>query len=396
MTSGAVLCALLGSTAAAPADTAAAGAQRPQVAHTLAASADDTGQQPQRSGQAVVRVDAGACTTARQQALSAGHKYAACVQPVKVSDGMRAAARDPMWKWPDWCDDHGVANVWYITRINGCGVFGVELKVLDTRGRQVGGIKYMMVGYEFSDRTLSRWAYQVALLEYQRWGQGTAGTKAQGSASCRRKCKVANGSFPSQTISASKNPYGQYFIDTTINVRKRGQKGSGSAVITHHFTNPAWGTSTPVELGTTDVRCDTALPGRTTQVGCINQGYVPEMVYNKRGEYPELAKHIAYAQDVKKLPGKHGTKQYLTRLTDKKKITKNRDKACPSSRPRPQGKSCDEYPFATTWQGASTGSGKFSWRMINARQNSQGGNALNNFYTYNRIIEKDRFLVWIK
>ncbi|MFD0396416.1 NucA/NucB deoxyribonuclease domain-containing protein [Streptomyces nogalater] len=64
--------------------------------------------------------------------------------------------------------------------------------------------------------------------------------------------------------------------------------------------------------------------------------------------------------------------------------------------PRPRGKSCDEYPFATTWQGASTGSGKFSWRMIDAKQNSQGGNALNNFYTYNRIIEKDRFLVWIK
>jgi hypothetical protein len=26
--------------------------------------------------------------------------------------------------------------------------------------------------------------------------------------------------------------------------------------------------------------------------------------------------------------------------------------------------------------------------MIDAKQNSQGGNALNNFYTYNRIIEK--------
>lgn len=34
--------------------------------------------------------------------------------------------------------------------------------------------------------------------------------------------------------------------------------------------------------------------------------------------------------------------------------------------------------------------------MINATQNSKGGTALNNFYTYNRIVEKDRFLVWIK
>ncbi|WP_333776967.1 telomere-protecting terminal protein Tpg [Streptomyces sp. IBSBF 3136] len=71
-------------------------------------------------------------------------------------------------------------------------------------------------------------------------------------------------------------------------------------------------------------------------------------------------------------------------------------KACPSSRHRPQGKSCDEYPFASTWQGASTSGGHFSRRMINATQNRGGGIALNNFYTYNRIIEKDRFLVWIK
>ncbi|MET7920992.1 NucA/NucB deoxyribonuclease domain-containing protein [Streptomyces avermitilis] len=310
---------------------------------------------------------------------------------------MLKAARDPMWKWPDWCNDHGVANTWYITRTNGCGVFGGTLTIVDTRtGRPVGGIDYLSVGYEFSNREIAYWGYQVALLEVKRWGQRTAGTKVRGSAKCKKKCKVGDGSFPSQTISADKTPYGQYFIDTTINTRKRGQQGSGYAIIKHSFTNPAWGSSTPVELATPDVRCDTALPGRTVQVGCINPGYTPEMVYAKHGEYPELANHIAYAQDTKHLPGKHGTNRFLTRLTDPKKIKKNRQKACPSSRHRPQGKSCDEYPFASTWQGASTSGGHFSWRMINAGQNRDGGIALNNFYTYNRIIEKDRFLVWIK
>ncbi|MFF8974419.1 NucA/NucB deoxyribonuclease domain-containing protein [Streptomyces sp. NPDC014995] len=56
--------------------------------------------------------------------------------------------------------------------------------------------------------------------------------------------------------------------------------------------------------------------------------------------------------------------------------------------------SCDEYPFASTWQGANTG-GSYSQRMIDAKQNSGGGRALSLFYLYNRIIEKDRFLVWI-
>ncbi|MDI1455685.1 NucA/NucB deoxyribonuclease domain-containing protein [Streptomyces sp. NPDC003388] len=65
-------------------------------------------------------------------------------------------------------------------------------------------------------------------------------------------------------------------------------------------------------------------------------------------------------------------------------------------RHRPAGKQCDEYPFASTWQGASTGGGHFSWRMINVTQNEEGGKALGRFYLYNRVLEKDRFLVWIK
>ncbi|MET7606381.1 hypothetical protein ABZS96_28515 [Streptomyces avermitilis] len=110
---------------------------------------------------------------------------------------MLEAARDPMWKWPDWCDDHGVANTWYITRTNGCGVLGGTLTIVDTRtGRPVGGIDYLSVGYEFSNREIAYWGYQVALLEVKRWGQGTAGTKVRGSAKCKKKCKVGDGSFP--------------------------------------------------------------------------------------------------------------------------------------------------------------------------------------------------------
>ncbi|WP_405824526.1 NucA/NucB deoxyribonuclease domain-containing protein [Streptomyces sp. NBC_01390] len=55
----------------------------------------------------------------------------------------------------------------------------------------------------------------------------------------------------------------------------------------------------------------------------------------------------------------------------------------------------DEYPFASIWQGANTG-GSYSRRMIDAVQNRNGGQALGRFYVYNRIIERDRFLVWIK
>ncbi|MFD9984015.1 NucA/NucB deoxyribonuclease domain-containing protein [Streptomyces massasporeus] len=74
----------------------------------------------------------------------------------------------------------------------------------------------------------------------------------------------------------------------------------------------------------------------------------------------------------------------------------NRNAACPSSLERLPGQQCDEYPFASTWQGAKSGGGDFSRRMINGQQNEEGGKALGRFYLYNRIIEKDKFLVWIK
>ncbi|MCX4993548.1 NucA/NucB deoxyribonuclease domain-containing protein [Streptomyces sp. NBC_00568] len=183
-------------------------------------------------------------------------------------------------------------------------------------------------------------------------------------------------------------------LDTTIQTSPKGKKGDGQASAKWRFSNPEWaGPSNEIALPTPPVRCDNALPG-TSKTGCV-MPYIPEMVYARHGEFPELADHIEYAQTTKNLPGRHGTKRYLTRLTDKVKIKENRNTACPTSVPRPAGKQCDEYPFASTWQGAKTG-GDFSRRLINGPQNEDGGRALSRFYLYNRIIEKDKFLTWIK
>ncbi|MFD7705229.1 NucA/NucB deoxyribonuclease domain-containing protein [Streptomyces caelestis] len=221
------------------------------------------------------------------------------------------------------------------------------------------------------------------------------GSSAGGRGTCAGKCKVTKSTFPSQAMSKNSEPVGQFFLDTTIKTSPKGQKGDGQATAAWLFTNPKWaGPSNEIKLPTPPVRCDNALPG-TSKPGCV-MPYIPEMVYAKSGEYPELAQHIEDAQNIKNLPGKHGTKRYLTRLTNKTKIRENRNTACPSSLQRPPGKQCDEYPFASTWQGAKSGDGNFSRRMINAKQNEDGGRALSKFYLYNRIIEKDKFLVWIK
>lgn len=319
------------------------------------------------------------------------------VAPADESDTAAAAARPKPWKEPKWCIDAGVDNTWYIERMRGCGIWRAEVNVEDVRtGRKIGGIKYIVIGYSFSARDSKTWAYQVRLLETKRWGRGVNGTKASGSASCIGKCKVAKKSFPGQTISKSAEPYGQFFMDTTINTGASKQRGTGRSVASWTFSNREWvAPSEPTKLSTVDVRCDNALPGAPRQVGCVTLAAVPVLSYSQTGPWPEVAKHIKDAQATG-LPGKYGTTNYLTRLTDRKKSQENRDKACPSSLERPPGKSCDEYPFASTWQGAKYGNGKFSRRMVNAKQNTDAGKALKGFYTYSRVLEGDRFLVWIR
>jgi hypothetical protein len=240
------------------------------------------------------------------------------------------------------------------------------------------------------------WGDQVAIRKVNDWGVGIAGTRVQGSAVCKGKCKVKDGSFKSQPLKTDKDALGQWHLDSTLAAAPTGKRGAGFTRATWQFTNAQWsGPSTPGELDTVDVRCDTQLPG-VKKLGCTMPQYYPAMVYAKKGQYPELAKHIEYAQNTKKLPGKYGSKKFLTRLTDTKKKDKNREKACPKRLPRPPGKTCDEYPFASTWQGAYTGGGKFSRRMIDADQNEDGGRALKDWYLYNRMLDKDKFQVWIK
>ncbi|MEU6351042.1 NucA/NucB deoxyribonuclease domain-containing protein [Streptomyces sp. NPDC047072] len=317
-----------------------------------------------------------------------------CVSFNSTASAAELRAAVDAWPTPSWCDDHGANGQWYVNRFKACGVFAADLTVTNPRtGAVVGRMHYLTVAYAYSKRDIKTWAYQVQLLEVSSSGVAK-GSSVGGKATCAGKCKVTESKFPSQLMGASRDPVGQFFLDTTIKTSPKGQKGEGQASAVWQFTNPQWsGPTNSVALPTPPVRCDNALPG-TSKTGCV-MPYIPDMVYAKSGEFPELAKHIEYAQTTKNLPGKHGTKRYLTRLTNKDKITKNRNTACPSSLERPAGKQCDEYPFASTWQGASTG-GDFSRRMINATQNEDGGRALSRFYLYNRIIEKDRFLVWIK
>jgi hypothetical protein len=61
-------------------------------------------------------------------------------------------------------------------------------------------------------------------------------------------------------------------------------------------------------------------------------------------------------------------------------------------------KSCDEFPFESTYQGAARANPdhNFSVTRINGTMNKQHGNVLKAWYWNNRIINKDGFYIELK
>ncbi|MEU7213867.1 NucA/NucB deoxyribonuclease domain-containing protein [Streptomyces sp. NPDC044989] len=56
---------------------------------------------------------------------------------------------------------------------------------------------------------------------------------------------------------------------------------------------------------------------------------------------------------------------------------------------------CDEYPFASTKEGADTGDDRYSARLIDGDDNEAGGRRLNSMYIANRMLDGDPFYVRI-
>ncbi|MEV5552010.1 DNRLRE domain-containing protein [Nonomuraea wenchangensis] len=68
----------------------------------------------------------------------------------------------------------------------------------------------------------------------------------------------------------------------------------------------------------------------------------------------------------------------------------------PGGIPRGAGNSCDEYPFASTVQGAAYAEGHFSVRAVNHQQNIDQGHVLRSFYAHYRVGAENQFWVSIQ
>jgi hypothetical protein len=141
-------------------------------------------------------------------------------------------------------------------------------------------------------------------------------------------------------------------------------------------------------------RCDDEAPG----AGCVNEDFIPTLVYNAQTNPKVLpvAQHIFAAQHS--LPHRWGVPasgNYLEYDPIEDDQTANRNDACGSFTPPPgsPNTSCDEYPMASTYEGAHFQSDYSIQGVPQSANDSQGGITGAFYNGPNRIIDEDPFWV---
>jgi len=353
------------------------------------------------------------CKAARAAAAKSTKKLYACnapatIQQLGLTQNDLKSNAPTIVPWPSWCKTDG--NWWFL-RTDTCLI--VPGVVMVWNGPTlVGELFYAAVFYSYTGTNLPNWAYQVTIAEARTsWGV-VAGSSVEGAVRCDANCTVTGDNFPLQPVAVGTADNGTSFYTTTAT--SPGQVGWTNATWFWLFFNPAWaGPSTIGQMTAPAVRCDNALPN-VFSVGCVFDQYVPAVVYPLAGPYPTLARHIQAAQNSG-LPGAYPNGFPLSRLVNPVLQQLNRDTACPPKYPR-NGLSCDEYPFASSNQGAATGGGgprTWPWCGINLGQpnstgstgysvcmidpfdNSVGGSALGQMFNNNRVLSNDPFRVWV-
>ncbi len=180
-------------------------------------------------------------------------------------------------------------------------------------------------------------------------------------------------------------------------VRHPDRRVYGTATLRLALRSPE-GTPAPiVELtDTATFRCNRTKRGR----GCVVPGYLPSAEFSLSSpKHGLVAAHMADAEaSLANHPGRQADGIPLTRQTDLLDIVANRLASCGAFKPTiPQG-SCDEYPFASTEEGAARPGAllgvDFSVREVPLSQNRSQGGVLGRFYRRNRVLDGDSF--WVR
>jgi Deoxyribonuclease NucA/NucB len=229
--------------------------------------------------------------------------------------------------------------------------------------------------------------------------------------SCGGGCRPAPGNGRSQPVAAWMIPAtgtAQLRFDSpTAGITTRDLVAGHAFNVTIRTGGAVPSTATGPQNG---FRCDSA-----TYVGpvgaCIFDRVNAFFVYHLHGQgVDQVAQHISDAQTRpgttfppvagKIIPGAYGSGRPLTRnYYDTQMQDRGRriiQAVCRQFSPVHAGQQCDEYPFASTYQGAGSGTTNFSARAVDGRQNGRAGGLLSAWYTRDHILDRDRFYIMIR
>jgi hypothetical protein len=320
-------------------------------------------------------------------------------------------------QFPAWCLA-SERNVMHQTRTEACGIYDAYLSITRTSGNvttEVGAMALSVYRYTYTSTNMTDWATQIQLSPNTIRGEA-AGTRFSGVATCTGGCTTETSSFPIQIPRLHENANGEAHFSSPVLPGGISQAVlSWSVVIdsptAQNVVNGYWG-------GAPTVRCDQALRGSMTS-GCVIPETAVELVYSY-GQWPTFGYHLPNAE-FSGLPGSWYSGRPLHRLTDDALIQRNRDTACHHNAAfeRPDGLTCDEYPFASSWEGAFTGgagpgrtfalchistlpqgvmdSAGYSSCMIDGAENSRAGSIMHaQLFVPYRILEGDPFDVTVE
>ncbi len=153
-------------------------------------------------------------------------------------------------------------------------------------------------------------------------------------------------------------------------------------------------------------RCDSATYFNDEPRACVFTDVLPRLNYNYGQDYDEVVTHIKTAfehpeltdprKDGKSVPGRWKPAAVDPRALHRVPYggtihTKNgneKDKECVKLT-RKENQDCDEFPFATTLEGAAFGDRNFSVKYVDRSQNRRAGGLLTAYYRWDRILHEE-------
>lgn len=307
---------------------------------------------------------------------------------------------------PSYCDINSDASStwWAGSRRSACQHTWFALTVvLIPSGEVIGTATFHAINTMTASTSKANWAATTYVWVWSWTGVGFPESSRGALFGCPGDCLGNAGSY---THPAFDEWRGAANFDV-FNLAKGAIKNnvSGKWEITMGSSKYGTPSSVTFEMPLAPSRCDNAI---NRPPGCVF-GNISGLYGYSQSKNPAFVDHIYKAQ-LSGLPGRMSTGTYLTRLTNQTQINANGTKACPVSLKRPTGYTCDEYPFRSTREGASTGgglprsfpgcrmpdpqrTGSTGWSrcFIPASQNSSAGGLIGGFYANERMLAGDLF-----